>query len=606
MHQVALVSKKMSLKACGRLQRGSSGNDHTNKMIRVCNTIRSKGATRKVRATILKMDHVTDAERDALQENLRRAFTKPMRGRWGSMAGPRKRIIGIATCTTDRKIFAKLFRQGLAKYLNTFYRQQKADAEAPVAIQDEEEDVSKTLATRVGHSVTDLEDDGFYCDLIIAEVCDTEPNRCLFWMQKVLYDDNTPIQHVRQLASGKAEEWVARSLERLDFARDEWAPLKIFLDNDGPDKVTTADAHTSIMCNIMLVTMEFWRRFVLVFREPPFPLVDAINASEPYSEPSETRWSCVYDFITACWRCLGVNNEDLRDILLPWLLLCLASEGRLEPAIGEFLERFFGAFPFHTQDVEGKNSKIRRAGWLARHLRFKRMASRMIIGESPEISYEEYLRRRHTAAHAAAKQEFPFTPDRFAAVDVEVLPRTVLPLCPHQSGPLCDDAAACASYYDNYWRLGDIIKIGQSQLFFYCGFHYDRSGIARVHVANPSEGRGDDAGAAAAGEWPNLVLRLGNLEDLFGQRWRLDLLIADILRDLGPEDSVPVETGWVQWDLHATPPFAPGSSLLEKQSLRPLSITLAGSLREEAEKKKRAAAKAAASRRKKKKEAEET
>ena len=98
------------------------------------------------------------------------------------------------------------------------------------------------------------------------------------------------------------------------------------------------------------------------------------------SMPSERRRTCALRLLNACWVCLGPGMENLREVFYRDLEE-IAEEGRICGVLCSFLEKFYFCFPYDTQDIEGKNSNIRRRAWIIRALTFSRMAKKMTGGE---------------------------------------------------------------------------------------------------------------------------------------------------------------------------------------------------------------------------------
>ena len=97
----------------------ASGEEHVNKVIRVCNTMRAKGSNRQLLKAVSSLGEdapVTQDERAVIKKLLKRRILKPMRGRWGSFHKPRGTLIAVAmSCRADRFVLATLMKSGFKK-----------------------------------------------------------------------------------------------------------------------------------------------------------------------------------------------------------------------------------------------------------------------------------------------------------------------------------------------------------------------------------------------------------------------------------------------------------------------------------------------------------
>ena len=429
---------------------------------RLCNVTRSKGTWKKLRKAVAKLPPSFSAEeKGRLDSILKLAFTKPMKGRWGSFNDPRQKVLDIANATHDRHMMARLLNLALDTLLAAAYRKQAED-DQPQPIQ-EEDDVSRNLRVRARYAVYDAKCDSFYVDLNISHVSAIEQERQLWWLEKVRYDDGTRVTHVRDLAAGKSLDWVNGTLKLLDMNREEWTGLHKFVGTEGPNSVSMEHVHTKVVEHIMITVMEQWRRFVIPYRGAPFFLVELLDAPEDYDEPSERRRECALKMLNHCWVCLGRGSENLREMFYDEFERIALDGGRIRETFANFWKDFFNEFPYETQDIEGKNSKIKRRQWLARAMTFGRMARKMNISESSPISEAEFIKVRPQAIEMTKENSWPFTPDRFDAVQPRVIQRLPKFPCEHNNVECFaqKEAELIADFIDVNWQLCWVLRIGK-------------------------------------------------------------------------------------------------------------------------------------------------
>jgi hypothetical protein len=551
-HQNALVAKKAHLRC--------TGEPHVRSFTRLCTVARAKGSWRKLKNSLGALpDDFSAEEKARLKDLLRLAFTKPMKGRWGSFNGPRERWLDIACATHDRHVVALLLGTALNKTLSAAFRYDQQDEE-PGPIQ-EEEDQSKNLRLRVKHAYWDALEDFFWVEMAVSHICNEEVEHQFNWLQKVLEEDGTQVRHNLLLAAGKSEEWVRGTLDLLDTTLPQWRPLDRFLEQDGPVRadgtrpkpVPRSFAEQLIVNHTILIAMEIWRRFVVEFRKPPNYLSAFVLAPEDPDEASPTRRDAARKFLGECWVCLGFGPDNLRDIFYEQFE-ATAREGRIDEAWLDFWRDYFhDDSGYETQRVEGDNSKIKRHTWIARAIKLPRVSTKMVIGKSEELTFPDFMSYAPRVKEASKAKEFPFATTRYEAVEPVPIQRFPDFPCQHKmiGSPALREADIIAAWLDVHWQLGWIMGIG-AEYYINCGFHYSQSGVGRLTVA-------PDVGMTPQGEIPDLLMDVSDLDYFFGDLWRLDKVVAFVLSKPLPAP-LQVEVFRVKWTLSGTPARAAGSS----------------------------------------------
>jgi len=492
--------------------------------------------------------------------------------------------------THDPKILCIIFKYAFDKTLREAFQRLDLDS-APAGPVQEEDDYAGRLRVRALAGVRDLEGDEWYVDLVVSARCCEELEHNLNWQLKQQEPDGSWVNHVRCFAGGISRVFAERTFGKLNFEDSGWRVLDDFIEPRGT--VPETEVQNFILKHCLLVNSEMWRRFIMHYQQWPFKFVALINDPTPAHEPSAVRARICQEALDCCRLCMGTACTELVNALAPFLRWCVRHGGRIAEDVLEFFGHFFSEFPFHTGDVEGQNSILKRMCWVARNLGFGRSSQRLNIKQhTPQLSYEEFLKWKPLATHGINKHTYPFDTERYLPQGTDPVSR-VEPKdrahCEHQAGPRYEDAKTISVELEKHLCLLDVMRLGDR--FYICsGKHFAESTCGALVVGSWRPPL----------SWPDLSLPL-NLDTLFGPRYLLRDKVEAVLDEAAaavstttvldhdgrccePADdgsSVEVSIAQVQFDLRTSPPIARAETVVNHRTLKDrVSASLAATIRE--------------------------